>query len=83
LFQDIRTLGFKDFGTLAAFMKNKASGEVVDDKTMLMERIIQVWKLSCLQSIVIKQLIVYFRVACQWSTCQFPESQQSHQCVLG
>lgn len=42
LFQDIRTLGFKDVGTLAAFMKNKASGEVVDDKTMLMERIIQV-----------------------------------------
>lgn len=42
LFQDIRTLGFKDFGTLAAFMKNKASGDVVDDKTMLMERVIQV-----------------------------------------
>ncbi|KAL1964166.1 hypothetical protein VTN77DRAFT_7254 [Rasamsonia byssochlamydoides] len=41
LFQDLRALGFKDYGTLLEVMKNKASGQLVDDKTMLMERIIQ------------------------------------------
>lgn len=41
LFSDLRSLGFKDYGTLIEVMKNKASGECVDDKTMLMERIIQ------------------------------------------
>lgn len=42
LFQDLRSLGFRDYGTLMEVMKNKASGALVDDKTMLMERIIQV-----------------------------------------
>lgn len=41
LFSDLRSLGFKDYGTLVEVIKNKASGEYVDDKTMLMERIIQ------------------------------------------
>ncbi|RAO67642.1 uncharacterized protein BHQ10_003654 [Talaromyces amestolkiae] len=41
LFSDLRSLGFKDYGTLVEVMKNKASGGYVDDKTMLMERIIQ------------------------------------------
>ena len=41
LFQDLRSLGFKDYGTLMDVIKNKASGELIDDKTMLMERIIQ------------------------------------------
>lgn len=40
-FQDLKSLGFKDYGTLVELMKNKASGEYVDDKTYLMERIIQ------------------------------------------
>lgn len=42
LFQDLRSFGFKDFGTLKEVIANKAKGEHVDDKTMLMERIIQV-----------------------------------------
>lgn len=41
LFSDLRSLGFKDYGTLVELIKNKAAGGVVDDKTMLMERIIQ------------------------------------------
>lgn len=41
LFQDLRSLGFKDYSTLVELIKNKASGELVDDKTYLMERIIQ------------------------------------------
>ena len=41
LFSDLRSLGFKDYGTLVDVIKNKASGGLVDDKTMLMERIIQ------------------------------------------
>lgn len=42
LFGDIKALGFRDVGTLKDLIKSKASGELVDDKTMLMERIIQV-----------------------------------------
>ena len=40
LFQDIKSLGFKDVNTLREVMKNK--GELQDDKSMLMERVIQV-----------------------------------------
>jgi linoleate 10R-lipoxygenase len=42
LFQDVKSMGFKDVNTLKDLVKSKASGETVDDKTMLMERIIQV-----------------------------------------
>ncbi|PYH33482.1 peroxidase/cytochrome P450 family protein [Aspergillus neoniger CBS 115656] len=41
LFKDLRALGFKDIGTLKDLIKTKAKGEYIDDKTMLMERIIQ------------------------------------------
>lgn len=39
---DLRTLGFKDVKTLMAVMQNKASGELQDDKTYMMEHVIQV-----------------------------------------
>ena len=39
---DLRTLGFKDVKTLMAAMQNKASGELQDDKTYMMEHVIQV-----------------------------------------
>lgn len=42
LFGDIKTLGFRDVSTVKDLVKSKASGELVDDKTYLMERIIQV-----------------------------------------
>lgn len=48
LWRDLRALGIKDANTLKDLIENKAgglvkgSGQVVDDKTMLMERIIQV-----------------------------------------
>ncbi|KKA23635.1 Peroxidase [Rasamsonia emersonii CBS 393.64] len=41
LFQDLKALSFKDYATLLEVMKVRASGQLVDDKTMLMERIIQ------------------------------------------
>ncbi|EAW09782.1 peroxidase/cytochrome P450 family protein [Aspergillus clavatus NRRL 1] len=41
LLQDARHLGFKDLATLKEVIKNKATGQLVDDKTMLMERVIQ------------------------------------------
>ncbi|PYI33000.1 peroxidase [Aspergillus indologenus CBS 114.80] len=41
MFSDLRSLGIKDVGTLKDLIKNKAKGEYIDDKTMLMERIIQ------------------------------------------
>lgn len=42
LIDDIKSLGFKDLNTVKDLIKNKATGELVDDKTYLMERIIQV-----------------------------------------
>jgi linoleate 10R-lipoxygenase len=42
IFQDLGVLGVKDFGTLMDVIKNKVTGGLVDDKTMLMEHIIQV-----------------------------------------
>lgn len=42
LFQGLKALGFKNYATLMEVMKVRASGQLVDDKTMLMERIIQV-----------------------------------------
>ena len=45
---DIKAMGFKDVHTLIDVMKNKATGELQDDKTYLMEHTIQVrqrgWK---------------------------------------
>ncbi|KAJ5539986.1 hypothetical protein N7513_008318 [Penicillium frequentans] len=41
LIADIKSLGFRDVNTVKDLIKNKASGELVDDKTYLMERIIQ------------------------------------------
>lgn len=48
LFNDIKTLGFRDVNTVKDLIKSKASGELVDDKTYLMERIIQVCGISML-----------------------------------
>ena len=42
LFQDLKHLGFKDVKTLKETLASKATGALADDKTMLMERIIQV-----------------------------------------
>lgn len=42
LFQDLRSLGFKDYASLKDVIKTKINGDLVDDKTMIMERIIQV-----------------------------------------
>jgi linoleate 10R-lipoxygenase len=42
LWQDLKNLGFKDVNTLLELMKNKMDGKMTDDKTYLMERVIQV-----------------------------------------
>lgn len=47
LMDDLKHLGFKDINTLMGVMKTKASGELADDKTYLMERVIQVSPISC------------------------------------
>lgn len=58
---DIKALGFKDVHTLIDVMKNKATGELQDDKTYLMEHTIQVsdrvWDARC---------IAHGVLACQW-----------------
>ena len=42
LFSDLKAMGFKDVHTLIDVMKNKATGDLQDDKTYLMEHTIQV-----------------------------------------
>ena len=42
LVSDIKAMGFKDVHTLIDVMKNKAKGDLQDDKTYLMEHTIQV-----------------------------------------
>lgn len=42
LWADLRSMGIKDAKTLKEVIANKASGQLVDDKTMIMERVIQV-----------------------------------------
>lgn len=44
LLADIKAMGFKDAKTLMNVMKTKATGELQDDKTYLMEQTIQVCK---------------------------------------
>ncbi|KAI9799736.1 MAG: hypothetical protein M1833_003855 [Piccolia ochrophora] len=41
LWQDLRSLGFKDMNTLMDVLRDQASGELTDDKTYIMERVIQ------------------------------------------
>jgi hypothetical protein len=42
LLKDLRSMGLRDFKTLKSVMYNKSKGELIDDKTYLMERVIQV-----------------------------------------
>src|SRR5205809_960314 len=42
MLQDLKAVGLKGVGTLMDVIKTKASGKLVDDKTYLMERVIQV-----------------------------------------
>lgn len=40
---DLKSMGFKDLKTLREVIQRKATGALVDDKTYIMERVIQVW----------------------------------------
>lgn len=42
LMQDLKAIGIKDVATLMELMKTKVKGQLNDDKTMLMEHVIQV-----------------------------------------
>lgn len=42
LMQDLKSIGFKDVNTLMQVIKTKTTGQLQDDKTYLMEHIIQV-----------------------------------------
>lgn len=42
LFQDLRTVGFKGIKTIIAVGRSKRKGDLVDDRTYLMEKIIAV-----------------------------------------
>jgi linoleate 10R-lipoxygenase len=42
LLQDLKAVGLKGISIIMDMMKSKVSGKLVDDKTYLMERVIQV-----------------------------------------
>ncbi|KAL4945149.1 hypothetical protein BDV06DRAFT_47700 [Aspergillus oleicola] len=42
LFNDLKSLGLKDYSSLKDVIKTKINGELTDDKTMIMERVIQI-----------------------------------------
>lgn len=46
LMQDLKALGFKDIGTMMSMMKTKATGAPQDDKTYLMEHLMQACRAS-------------------------------------
>lgn len=58
---DIKAMGFKDVHTLIDVMKNKATGELQDDKTYLMEHTIQVS-----HRVFEARYITHSGQACQW-----------------
>ncbi|RJE16451.1 fatty acid oxygenase, partial [Aspergillus sclerotialis] len=39
--QDLKTMGFQDFATLKDVLETELSGELMDDRAMVMERVIQ------------------------------------------
>lgn len=47
MFSDLSNLGFKDARTLMDVMKTKAAGGLTDDRTYLMEKVIQVCFKTC------------------------------------
>ena len=82
MFQDLRSLGFKDVGTLKDLLKTKAKGEYVDDKTMLMERIIQVRLLGCYLNYA-QMLMGTSSPACQQPSRKFEDPRRPHKCLFG
>ena len=52
LWADFRALGIKDASTLVSMLENKLSGAFVDDKTMMMEHIIQVLTLKIVKAYI-------------------------------
>ena len=54
-------MGFKDVHTLIDVMKNKATGDLQDDKTYLMEHTIQVSRVA-----LKAHCITHGVLACQW-----------------
>lgn len=72
---DIKAMGFKDVHTLIDVMKNKATGELQDDKTYLMEHTIQVR-----QRILEARCIAHRVLACQWLAHEVESTKRFDQC---
>lgn len=72
---DLRSMGFKDMKTLKDLIQTKASGALQDDKTYLMERVIQVRRIrdpiSTLTDVVL--------AACQWFTGDLAEESRTYK----
>jgi linoleate 10R-lipoxygenase len=71
LLADIKNLGFKDLKTVRELVESKAKGELVDDKTYIMERVIQVIT-NCAHLVTELNNIT----ASQWSTLSVEEQSR-------
>ena len=69
-------MGFKDVHTLINVMKSKATGELQDDKTYLMEQTIQVRHVS-----PSARFLAHGILACQWLAHKVKNTSRFDQCL--
>ena len=74
---DVKAMGFKDVHTLINVMKSKATGELQDDKTYLMEHTIQVRHVSSKARFFLAHRIL----ACQWPAHKVKDPGRFDQCL--
>ena len=73
---DVKAMGFKDVHTLINVMKSKATGELQDDKTYLMEHTIQVRHVSLKAHFLAHRIL-----ACQWLAHKVKNQSRFDQCL--
>ena len=73
---DVKAMGFKDVHTLINVMKSKATGELQDDKTYLMEHTIQVRHVSSKARFLANRIL-----ACQWLARKVKNPSRFDQCL--
>lgn len=73
---DVKAMGFKDVHTLINVMKSKATGELQDDKTYLMEHTIQVRHVSSKARFLAHRIL-----ACQWLAHKVENPSRFDQCL--
>lgn len=77
--QDLKAIGLKGLSTLVAVKKTKASGDLIDDKTYLMEQIIQVSSLKVTNYLQLETDILKNILACKRFAIRFENQSRSYR----